>query len=113
VEALPAAYNAARHADALAAVDLTEGGFGGRRARAVGLTYSTAKVIGLFMLNKLLPWLFPRPALMTLNDTLARCAVPRQEGRQAGAAGAGGGVCVCVWDGQEPGRRSRLPPPAM
>ncbi len=72
VSAIPQHFNTAWHSDALAAVELTERGMGGRTARAVGLNYGMVKLIAQFMAHKLLPWLVPKPGLMTLNDTQQR-----------------------------------------
>ena len=69
VAELPAAYTAARHADALAAVDLTEAGFGGRNNRAMG-KFFLFKLVASMLLRKLLPWLVPAPAFIGLNTTL-------------------------------------------
>jgi len=72
LEALPAAFSAARHADVVAAVDLTEAGFGGKmqRTRAASpINLHMARFIGQMLLSKALPFLVPKPALMTLNDT--------------------------------------------
>lgn len=72
---VPGLFSAARHEDVLAAVDLTEGGFGGRRRRAgaTGLSWPVVKLVAQLAGHKLLPGLVPRPALMTLNDTTTGC----------------------------------------
>jgi hypothetical protein len=72
-------FSEVRHEDVLAAVDLTEGGFGGRRRRtgATGLSYPVVKLVAQLAAHQLLPGLVPRPALMTLNDTTTRCVSVR------------------------------------
>ena len=74
VSLVPRAFNTARHADAVAAVDLSEMGFGGKGARAVGSGLFIAKLVVQLMAHKLLPAVVPKPALMTLNDTTTGCA---------------------------------------
>ena len=67
---VPKAFNTARHADAVAAVDLAEMGVGGKGARAVGSGLVIVKLVVQLLAHKTLPAVVPKPALMTLNDSL-------------------------------------------
>uniref|UniRef100_A0A7S2U7R1 FAD-binding domain-containing protein n=1 Tax=Attheya septentrionalis TaxID=420275 RepID=A0A7S2U7R1_9STRA len=61
-------FNKRRHADALAAVDLTYGGIGARKSRGrnnAPLSYK-AQVVGMMLLNKLTLGIVPKPALIRL-----------------------------------------------
>ena len=63
-------FNARRHANAMAAVDLTFGGIGGRLARGrqnASLSYKL-QVLGIMLLNKTTLGLIPRPALLRTMD---------------------------------------------
>lgn len=67
---VPETFNKLRHEDALAAVELTQRGFGGKNTRTVYFGLFMFKFLAQLVLSKILPFI-PRPALTTLNDTLA------------------------------------------
>ena len=56
-------------------MDLTELGFGGKNSRAVGSGLFIAKLVIQLLSHKLLPFVVPKPALMTMNDSTTGHAV--------------------------------------
>lgn len=71
LSAVPEAYTSARHADALAAVHISEAGLGARDARTgVMRTSFLIQMMVNVMLHKALPFLFLQPAMMSMNSEL-------------------------------------------